>query len=112
MSARVCVCGESFHFLPRTAPEFGAVTICADCGRAYRFVPALEPIEWDELEIACTDEPAWVLEGFEHVRRAAPHPNRELERAGRFRNVEHAGSALGLVLAVLLLLVAWKAVLS
>jgi len=103
--SRVCLCGESFRFLPRVAPEVGAVTICAECGRTYRYEARLVSIEWGEVEHALEGQPGWVLGGFEQVRDEAPNPNRlpRLSSAPRFSAADRAGTVLGISFALVLI---------
>lgn len=105
------MCGAQSKFLPRVAAESGALTICADCGRTYRFELHLAPVVWAEVCFELELEPRWVLGGFEDARRAAPYPGR-LPRSGRFAGTDRAGAAMGLAFALVLLVACARLVFS
>lgn len=100
MARIACLCGACAGFLPAVPPTLGAVTICRDCGRAYRV--GLVPIEWPDVEQELSAQPSWVLDGFEEVRRAAPNPGRLAPRP-RLRLADRLGALIGFGVALLLL---------
>jgi hypothetical protein len=111
-----CECGSN-RLAPQGQVENGAVCICANCARVFTASVLLTPIRWSDAERALSRRPHDLL-AFEWTREGVPASRREtlpelpLPRAGRWLAAERSGTALGLVLMLLLGLVLARAVWS
>ncbi len=105
-----CECGASA--LASAPSESGRVLLCPRCASAYLGPNA--PIPWSrvELELGGRESDRYA---FNWIRSGVPAARRRtlpelVASGGRFRVADRAGALLGIVLAVVLLLVAFKAV--